>query len=69
MEIWNLISKNKLYLIEGFSNESINNYRLIELINYFIFITGIASPPNFSLMKLNFSNKNHKKIKIFNSKN
>lgn len=54
MEILNVISKNKIYF-NSFSNEIIQNYRLLELINYFIFISGIASPPHYSLMKMNFS--------------
>ena len=55
MEIYNIaykISEN----FNGFSQEKVNNYRFVELINYCIFICGIASPPHYSRMKLNFSN-------------
>jgi hypothetical protein len=54
MEIHNIITKNFLNLNE-ISEEKINNFRFVELINYCIFICGIASPPHFSRMKLNFS--------------
>jgi hypothetical protein len=37
------------------NEKMINNYKIVELLNFCIFTSGLASPPYFSLMSLNFS--------------
>lgn len=56
IEIYYITNKN-LNCYNGLSDEIINNFRFVELLNYWIFICGIASPPHFSKMKLNLSKK------------
>jgi len=54
MEIYNIAYKN-IKNSKGFSGEEINNYRFVELLNYCIFVCGIASPPHYSRIKIKFS--------------
>jgi len=56
-EIYNIAYKNS-ETFDSYSREKINHYRFVEVINYCIFICGIASPPHFSRMKLKFSKIN-----------
>lgn len=56
MEIYNIIHKKK-FTFSNFSEDILNNFRIIELINLSIFITGVASPPYYSNMNLNLSKK------------
>lgn len=66
-EVNNIISI-KIPNEESINEKSINNFRIVELLNFCIFITGIANPPFYTNMSLNFSkliyNKN---FRIFSS--
>jgi len=54
-EVHNIVSK-KVPNEEYINEKMINNYKIVELLNFCIFISGIASPPFYTNMSLNFSN-------------